>query len=905
MNRLIPLFMLSALFVAGCGGGGGSSSGGSNTGGTTPPPPDEQTNSIVATWFYEYPNQCVETFEFFADGSFEIHSADAFIAGSYDFDATVEEGDRHSLILNFEQQNQEYDCENAYEYAVGSAIEIFADFSNSLQMDWYELNTGGDVLFELQRAVSLTVSNLPQSVQAGSPVTFTVSPDIDLSTPISLLYGPSGMEVSDSGEVTWTPSIPMINPETAVSFAFTTERVLAPEQHQVTVTHADFSAPTMRKGIEVAYTSNGIQVANLIGDSNNEMVILDRTGTLSVVAAKGDAYESVFTYPYAFSGEDGMTRLALFDTNGDGVSEAFVASGSTVYHVEDVNLPPVPVFETDDIITHMLLENIDSDAAPELIIATGQYGANHDVSVYDNNFQTELLSLTTEESYNFEMTVGNVDSDTSLELVLSSGEIFDIDTGDRQWYYADGFGRVLTTGDINNDGIEEVLASSGWSALTVWDIENSSQIVSIDNEDNCSVITHNLDSDPAEEIILGDCQWGGIHGFDISGDTYTELWTLDMVDHENIGLTAGDIDNDGEDELMWGTGTGHTGEDMLVVAELSPTPSVAWYNENPSQLDYFTAAGWAQIAPGESAAVYVIPSTDSGYEGQRYATMTSEGDVFVSDEISSNWERNGFASIGNINGDEYDELFLFGADLYDPRIDVIELDSGIALWQMDSNNTDMSISAMTVADVNGDGFDDVVYADNEMLYLQDISNNQILDTWATGARIVAVAVTTNSSGNTMVLVNTYEATLVLSFDNGQLGLYASGNNADGGACYNMLARPMSDSFLCVGDGYYSSNITKMSLEAEVISSVQVQGAITDAILAPDSDNIIVAFTDNDDYWGAASTSIAEVDADTGMVIWRSTSLPGMLDRHGLSHGNPESQNMSLVIGSRAGMILTH
>ena len=429
MNRLIPLFMLSALFVAGCGGGGGSSSGGSNTGGTTPPPPDEQTNSIVATWFYEYPNQCVETFEFFADGSFEIHSADAFIAGSYDFDATVEEGDRHSLILNFEQQNQEYDCENAYEYAVGSAIEIFADFSNSLQMDWYELNTGGDVLFELQRAVSLTVSNLPQSVQAGSPVTFTVSPDIDLSTPISLLYGPSGMEVSDSGEVTWTPSIPMINPETAVSFAFTTERVLAPEQHQVTVTHADFSAPTMRKGIEVAYTSNGIQVANLIGDSNNEMVILDRTGTLSVVAAKGDAYESVFTYPYAFSGEDGMTRLALFDTNGDGVSEAFVASGSTVYHVEDVNLPPVPVFETDDIITHMLLENIDSDAAPELIIATGQYGANHDVSVYDNNFQTELLSLTTEESYNFEMTVGNVDSDTSLELVLSSGEIFDIDTG--------------------------------------------------------------------------------------------------------------------------------------------------------------------------------------------------------------------------------------------------------------------------------------------------------------------------------------------------------------------------------------------------------------------------------------------------------------------------------------------
>ena len=905
MKRLVPLIMLSASLLAGCGGGGGSSSNGSNTGGTTPPPPDQQTNSVVATWFYEYPNQCVETFEFYADGSFEIHSAEAFIAGSYEFDSTVEEGNRHSLVLNFEQQNQEYDCENAYEYAVGSTIELFADFSNSLQMDWYELNTGGDVLFELQRAVSLTVSSLPQSVQAGSPVTFTVSPDIDLSTPISLLYGPSGMEVSESGEVTWTPSIPMINPQTTVSFAFTAERVLAPEQQQVTVTHADFTAPTMRKGIEVAYTSNGIQVANVIGDNNNEMVILDRTGTLSVIAAKGDGYESVFTYPYAFSGEDGMTRMALFDTDGDGMSEAFVASGSNVYHVKDMNLPPVAVFESDDIITHMLLENIDSDAAPELIIATGQYGANHNVFVYDNNLQTELLSLTTEESYNFEMTVGNVDSDASLELVLSSGEIYDINTGDRQWYYADGFGRVLTTGDINNDGIDEVLASSGWSALTVWDIENSTQIVSIDNEDNCSVITHNLDSDPAEEIILGDCQWGGIHGFDITGNTYTELWTLDMVDHENIGLTAGDIDNDGEDELMWGTGTGSTGEDKLVVAELSPTPYVDWYNENPSQLDYFTAAGWAQIAPGESAAVYVIPSTDSGYEGQRYATMTSDGDVFVSEEISSNWEQHGYATIGNINGDEYDELFLLGADFYSPRIDVIELDSGIALWQLDSNNTDMSVSAVAVADVNGDGFDDVLYADKEMLYIQDVSNNQILGTWATGAHIEAVAVTTDSGNNTVVLVNTYEAVLVLSFNNGQLGLRASSNSEDGGACYNMLARPMTDSFLCVGDGYYSSNILKMSLEAEVIANVQVQGAITDAILAPDSDNIIVAFTDNDDYWGAASTSIAEVDSDTGIVIWRGTSLPGMLDRHGLSHGNPDSPNMSLVIGSRAGMILTH
>lgn len=904
MNRLVTLGMLSALFVAGCGGGGGSET--PAPGGTTPPPPPaQQTHSVVATWFYEYPNECVETFDFFADGRFEIHSAGAFIAGSYDFDSTVDEGDRHALALYFEQQNQEPDCEGSYEYAVGSSIALFADFSVPLRMDWYELNTGGEALFELERAISLNVSNVPQTVQSGNPVTFTVSADIDTGAPVSLLYGPTGMEVSANGEVTWTPAIPMISPATSVSFAFTADRVLTPVQHQVTVTHADFTPPTMRKGIEVAYTSNGIQVTNVIGDSAKEMLILDRAGTLSVVAAKGNAYASVFTYPYAFAGDDGRTRLAVYDTNGDGVTEAFVASGTTVYHVADMNRPPVAVLETEKAIIHMLLKNIDSDAAPELIIATDEYSSVHEVTVYDNDLQTILVQFTTEETHNFEMIVGNVDSDATLELVLSSGEVYDMNSGERQWYNADGFGRVLTTGDINNDGIEEVLSSTGWSALTVWDVESRSQIVSIANEDNCSVMTQNLDNDPAEEVIIGDCQWGGIHAFDITGNTYTALWTLDMISHENIGLTTGDIDNDGDDELIWGTGTGHTGEDMLVVAELSPTPYVAWYNENPAQLDYFTAAGWAQIAPGQSAAVYVIPTTDSGYDGQRYATMTADGEVEVSAEISTNWDQHGYARIGNINGDGYDELFLFGADYYDPRIDVIELDSGIALWQMTTDNMSESISAVTVADINDDNFDDVIYADNDMLYLQDVSNNQRLGTWAAGTRINAVAVTTDSSGRKVVIVNTNSATLVLSFENNQLRLQASSNDNGNSACETILARPLSDTFLCVGMGFYSSSIMTLSLEAELLSTVSVPGQVSNAILAPDSDNLLVAFTDNDNYWGTTATSIAEVDTQTGVIIWRSVSLPGSLDRNGLALGDPQSATMSLVIGSRSGMILTH
>ena len=127
--------------------------------------PEQSTESIVATWFYEYPNACLETLEFNADGSFEVHSAEAYIAGTYEFDNTVDSGERHSLVLNFEQQNQEYDCENSNEYVVGTC-GLFADFPDAMRMKWYESQQSTEALFDLERAVRLSLSNLPETVRS-------------------------------------------------------------------------------------------------------------------------------------------------------------------------------------------------------------------------------------------------------------------------------------------------------------------------------------------------------------------------------------------------------------------------------------------------------------------------------------------------------------------------------------------------------------------------------------------------------------------------------------------------------------------------------------------------------------------------------------------------------------------
>ena len=903
MPRLIYLAVLSMVLLSGCGGGSGSSAGKTKP---TPTPPEQRTESIVATWFYEYPNACLETLEFNADGSFEVHSAEAYIAGTYEFDNTVDSGERHSLVLNFEQQNQEYDCENSNEYVVGTSVELFADFPDAMRMKWYESQQSTEALFDLERAVRLSLSNLPETVQAGSEVTFNVSADVDFAAPISLLYGPQGMVVSESGEVTWTASVPMISPKSTVHFSFASEQALEPVTAEIQVIHPNFQAPTMRKGIEVAYTSNGIQIGNFIGDTDNEILIFDRLGVLSIVEQQGDAYHSVFSYPYSFSGGDEMKRMSVYDSNNDGIVEAFVAAKNEIFHVADIKLPPLSVFTSQQRIINFAVDNLDADPKPELALLLANESGSKAVVILDDDFQAELLRTSVTTSDTIEMAIANIDDDESLELVLSSGQVYDISSAENQWYNADGFGQTMTTGDINNDGIEEIIASVGWGPLTVWDAQSRTQVVSISNQDNCSVTTANIDDDLAAEIILGDCQWGNIHAYDVTGDSYTEKWQLDMVDHGSQALIAGDVNNDGQDELVWGSGISHTGEDMLVVASMQPTPEVSWYNKNPAQLDSFVAAGWAQLSPEEEGAVYVIPSTDSGYEGQRYAIMNENGKVTLSDETSTNWANSWQGLIGDVNADGYDEMFLLGADYYDGRLDVIELHSGINQWQLTANGYNNGFSTIAVADINDDGRDDALLASREILTIHDISNEKVIDTWAAGSEIRSVSVTTDNQDNKVILLSTYSSIIALNIDDGKLSLRSSRESIDQKSCSQLFAHPESDEFVCVVSDYDNLILAKFSLDMSTTSKVTLQGEVTGAVQKPDSDNVYITMSINDSYWESQETVVAEVSVSTGAIIWQSRPLAGTTRKNSIHLGAADRQGSTpLVIGTNAGMILTH
>ena len=901
MRKLLSVIFLSTIFISGCGGGGE----GQDAAKPIAPVGNNTSKSISATWFYEYPNKCLEVFQFNTDGSFEINSNQSNVTGSYSFEQSVDSDERHSLVLSFEQQNQGYDCENSFDYIVGANLELFVSFTNEQQMQWYESDTGGNAIFTLDRSISLSLSNAPNEAKAGEEVTFSVNKDAESDTPVELLFGPTGMTVSSKGEVKWTPLLPMITQQNTVKFAFTSNRTLEPLVSEINVTIPNFKAPTMRKGIELTYTSNGMQIGNFIGDENNEMLVLDKLGGLSVISQKGDGFESIYSYPYSFGGNQNEMRLSVFKEN-NGANNIFVETNNNIYQVSNFTQPPSGVFTTNKTIHNFMVKNIDSDSEPELIVIFGESYSAKEAVVYDNNFQTELFSFSLEGDSPIEIAVANIDSDTSLELILSNGNIFDIQSASSQWFNAAGFGPIMETGDVNSDGIDEIISTGGWNSITVWNANDRSQILTIDNQDNCSVATANIDNDPADEIIIGDCQWGQVHAYDITDDTYVELWTLPLIDHGSAAMVVGDINNDGKEEIVWGSGLSSSGKDILVIAGITPNPEILWHNENresPSQYDSYIAAGWANISPEKEAAVYIISSTNSGYIRPRYLTMNENGEVTPNYNSSSNILEAALAAIGDIDSDNYDELFIFGNRNYSPALNVIELESDISKGQVTTEDDTSNYNGLEVTDINNDGHDDALIATNEVLTIHDISNNNILATWTAGDAITSVTTTTSTLGEKLVILSTRNSLTILNFEDNKLSMRSSSVNSE--ECSRLYAQPQTDSILCFSPKYsYQGNLVTFSFDLQLLLKAQINGELTGLIQLPDSDNVLITTNISDDNYSQSSL-ISEVSTKTGDIVWQSYPLAGKVEGHSIKFGNITNNTMPLVFGSNLGMFLTH
>ena len=389
---------------------------------------------------------------------------------------------------------------------------------------------------------------------------------------------------------------------------------------------------------------------------------------------------------------NGITAARVVEANGTkhvwlGYSGGGMVVKDAITHADVAVLPP-----TAGAINDMAVADADNDGSLDVVALTS-------AKLYIYNAATAALEHTL--NYGGErLAVGNVDNDAKLEIVLNGGKVLEV-TASSTAVERDGapFGFDLALADIDADGREGssprkagITSRPGtWTVPSVkWDHAVSADISALRLFD--------VTGDGVPETLYGDGQWGGVHA--LSPSTGDELWFVQNPEHGVTDIAVFDADHDGQPELIWGAGWSSTGPDYIYVHDLQKR-TLEWQS-----LDYtgpFRGIDAGDVDGDGNIELVAAPVAGAnGYGGvlSVYDAITHELEWFkpANPPLGSV----GGLLVRNVDSDPQSEIILAGEHLYifDGLTHELQLDR--------SYDNGVNLQSLAVADVDGDGKPEIV-----------------------------------------------------------------------------------------------------------------------------------------------------------------------------------------------------
>jgi len=349
------------------------------------------------------------------------------------------------------------------------------------------------------------------------------------------------------------------------------------------------------------------------------------------------------------------------------------------------------------------------------------------------------------------LTLGDFDGDQHLDVVAgASSNVFTIDgrTGQTIWNNTDPVGPIfsLSVGNLDGDATEDVIAG-GWdhnitairgtTGSLLWKFGGKSN--STPQEWIRTTKTADFNGDGIDDVIAVSDDW---HIYCIDGTNGTLLWRRpeeEIVMNVPYAIAIGDLDNDSRNDIVIGDGSnvyGYRGVDgglmwqnnapgarvwSLLVADINKDrlPEViaasadgkiyAFEGRTGKKIWRFTAAGVVQsIALGDFDGDGMQNDILTGSYNHTVYTINGM-DGF---EIWRNIEVNGWVRLvrtGDFNSDGISDAVIGASD---NTIYVIDGKTAEILTTISTFN---SITELVVADVETDGFLDLIFTDGVAL----------------------------------------------------------------------------------------------------------------------------------------------------------------------------------------------
>ena len=398
-----------------------------------------------------------------------------------------------------------------------------------------------------------------------------------------------------------------------------------------------------------------IKVADVIGDSAKEIIVALQNGQIYLYDQASRALISTMT-----TAVNGLAAMDVADLEGDGTNELVLCNNSHLY------------------------------------VYSGNGVLKWDVNAVGGN----------------DLVVGQMDTDSALEIAFTDGNVIDGATHSSQWKRAQGFGVHLAASDIDSDGMKELIVAEGWQFVFAYDVERQLPKWTISTPQDIGAIqVVDIDNDSVQELLVGDGQWGDVKAY--STVTQQQEWFVHNPEHGVTNIAVGDADGDGTTDLLWGAGATSSGQDHLYVANWQ-TGQIKWQNIHLDGPFIGPEVGDLD-GDGNNEIVAISNQSNSGYSSGRILVFdaTTRRLRAISDPtmLGLGWTGIHDLKLRDVNRDGKMEILVAASDTYDGLIEIYTFDSSNHFALIWDNNTlpfGAPFYSVDAADIDGDGDIEIV-----------------------------------------------------------------------------------------------------------------------------------------------------------------------------------------------------
>ncbi|ARU29686.1 hypothetical protein CBR65_20830 [Cellvibrio sp. PSBB006] len=686
----------------------------------------------------------------------------------------------------------------------------------------------------------VSIDTPTENVIPGELVAFSavlIDPDNgNVPQALPMISAPPGAVIDEDGQVEWIATAPLFGNVMSYSFVFdasTDEYYETKVERQVTVTDATKKMPTAYSDIRTSTRPHSLWVGDFDGDDNNEILTTDGNERVMLVSFTGEGYEQSWLYPLSLNTENNIIRVLPADLDEDSAQEILVLGNRNINIILDLDAPAEQIELLEDSYFHAAqIADIDVDGTPELITLVSDssyYGSQPRLVVYDLPSGEQLRSINLVSPAE-ELVVGNVDEDSALEVVLSNGLVYDTVTWANQWYYGDGFGSKLDLGDVDNNGVEEIISlrDTYSASVVIFDAVAKSQRMSIDDLYACNILVNNFDADAQAEILVSSCGWDESTIYDVASGAAVIDRTLSETEYSNAyGLAIGDSNNDGINEIHQAGG----GTSLTVLFS-----DDQW--NNGTYWDYFSAAGWLNRTPdAEQESVFIVQQRGDA-QGQHLLFVQENGATEKSALLNS-WTTSGLQGVTtDYDQNGYGDVFFIGANDYysGQEFQAFQASNLSEIWSSGSTEYNSGLRAPTAFDINGDDLMDGIYIDDNKLIMTDISEAAIISSDIVNNQIRDYAIVDRPDLDTIdVIVSSWNELQVWRKDGVSFSLVMTTPVN----CERLLAREEQGQvkIYCYGSIEYETGLLGFSYQDDVfdeaIKSWEIPGYLIDMAFSAD------------------------------------------------------------------------